>query len=107
MRYQVEPTLAQRVMIVCAGIILVALIVFGWWEVRGILSGVAEQTFSEWVWDLDLWVLIPLTVVSFVLAITFGWFTIHIWEGYVRRRRREREAVRQAMERLRKLAESD
>lgn len=90
MKYQVEPTLAQRVMIVCAVIILIALIIFGVWEVRGILSGIPEQTFSEWVWDLSLWVLVPLTTISLILAIVFGWFTIHVWEGYVTRRRRER-----------------
>lgn len=78
-------------MIVCAGVILLALIVLGIWEISGIFSGIPEQTFSEWVWDLDLWVLIPLTLISLILAIVFGWFTIHIWEGYVARRRIEKK----------------
>lgn len=96
--FQRRPTPAQWVMIVCAAVILVALIVFGIWEIRGIVDPTLEDTFSEWVWDLDLWVLVPMTGISLILAIVFGWFTIHIWEGYVRRRRRERR-LRERQER--------
>lgn len=87
MSHQLKPTPAQWVMIACAAIALVALIVFGVWEIRGIIDPALEDTFSEWVWDLDLILLIPLTAISLILAIVFGWFTIHIWEGYVMRKR--------------------
>ncbi len=89
-KYQVKPTPAQWVMIICAAIILVALIVFGIWEIAGIISPELEDTFSEWAWDLDPVVLIPLTFITMILTIVFGWFTIHVWEGYVNRRRREK-----------------
>lgn len=91
MIYQRDPTPAQWVMIICIAVILVALIIFGIWEINGILSGIPEQTFSEWVWDLEVWALIPFTAVSMVLTIVLGWFTLHIWEGYISRRRRERK----------------
>jgi hypothetical protein len=74
-----------------AGGILIFLgwLVLGIPEIAGILSPELEDTFSEWAWDLHgAWVA-TLSGLSLILGAVMIWFSIHLWEGWVERRKRE------------------
>lgn len=88
--YQRKPTRKQTGMIATLAVALAALLGFALIEIGGIVSLEGEDTFSEWVWDLNLGWVIAISVVFAVVAIIAAWAAIHFIEGYVARRRRER-----------------
>lgn len=78
-------------MIALLTIALAAIVAFAVPEVAGIISPGAEDTFSEWVWDLPLWAVLSISLVFSVVAVIAAWAGVHFIEGYVTRRRKERK----------------
>lgn len=92
MKYRRKPTKTQRVMIALMGIAFAALLAWTVPELIGVFSPAAEDTYSEWVWDLPFLGMLAITLlqgIAGVLLIGSGW---HYIEGWSRRRREEREA---------------
>ena len=90
MKFRRRPTTVQWVMIGALSAAFVSIAVFVVPEVVGILSSSSEDTFSEWVWDLELPGVIAISLVFAVVAIIAAWASVHFIEGWVARRRRER-----------------
>jgi hypothetical protein len=60
-------------------------------ELIGVFSEEAEDTFSEWVWDLPLWAILVIVVLFCVAGLLMIGASWHFLEGYGRRRRKEKE----------------
>lgn len=74
---QVAPTRSQKIMLFFMSMILAGLIGFTIVEVRGILSPLPEDTFSEWVFDLPTWAILVIDVPFVAVAVIAGWASIH------------------------------
>lgn len=94
MKYKVGPqTGKQWATVILMAIAMLALLLWVVPEMMGVLSEEAEDTFSEWVWDLPAW---AIGIISFLFVIAgalFIWAAGHFWEGYGRRRRHERRTL--------------
>lgn len=55
-------------------------------EVRGIVDPAAEDTYSEWVWDLPLWAMLTIAALHLVAGVLFVWSAGHFIEGFSARR---------------------
>lgn len=88
---QVKPTRVQKVMIalMSGAIGLLALWLIP--ELAGVLSPEAEDTFSEWVWDLPLAAVIAISLLFVVIGVTFTWAAGHFIEGWRARRGEEHD----------------
>lgn len=84
---QRKATPVQRIMIGLMLIVYVALIIWSFPEIIGIISETAEDTFSEWVWDAPDWIFWPLTIFHGIAGGTFVWSAGHFIEGRQRRKR--------------------
>lgn len=85
-----KPTRIQKVMIVLMAIAFAALGLWAVPEVLGVLSETAEDTYSEWVWDLDLWAVIGIAALHGIAGVLMVWSAGHFIEGYARRRKVEK-----------------
>jgi hypothetical protein len=86
MEKQRKPTPIQKVMI---GLMAVAFASLALWlipEVRGILGKEAEDTYSEWVWDLPLWATLTIAAFHLIAGVLFVWSAGHFIEGWAARR---------------------
>lgn len=90
MKYQRKPTKVQKLMIALMGVATGALLMWAVPEVMGAVSPAAEDTYSEWVWDLPLGAIWALVSFHVVAGILFIWSAGHFLEGYKRRRDREK-----------------
>ena len=88
-KYRRPPTKPQWVMLALMGVAFTLMLVWAVWEVRGIISPQAEDTYSEWFFDRPLAVLIPLALLHLVAGVLFVWSSLHFIEGWVRRRNDE------------------
>lgn len=89
MEFQVKPTRPQIVLIALMGLSLLMALFWVIPEMMGVFSTGAEDTYSEWVFDLPLfWVLVIVAVHLLwgILLIGSAW---HFLEGWGRRRRIE------------------
>lgn len=84
------PTKVQRIMIALMVVVYVALTIWLYPEVLGILSPALEDTFSEWVFDTSGWIFWSITVFHFLAGAVFLWSAGHFIEGRIRRRKIER-----------------
>lgn len=84
-RFQVKPTGVQSLMIALMGLAYAALFIFTIPEVRGILAGGEEDTYSEWVWDLPPWAVYAIAAVHLIAGIALVWSSGHFIEGMIRR----------------------
>lgn len=89
MRYRRPPTRPQWVMLALMGTVFALMAVWAVWEIRGIFSPQAEDTYSEWFFDLPLGWLIPLAALHLLAGVLFVWSSLHFIEGWVRRRQDE------------------
>ena len=87
MTFQAKATRIQRIMIGLMLIVYLALIVWSFPEIAGIISETAEDTFSEWVWDTPDWIFWPLTVFHGIAGGIFVWSAGHFIEGRQRRKK--------------------
>lgn len=76
-------------MIVLMGVAFGALALWLIPELIGVFSLAAEDTYSEWVWDLDWWAVLSIAALHGVAGVTLVWSAGHFIEGYRRRRREE------------------
>lgn len=90
--FQRKPTRVQVGMIALIAIAFFALLGFAVPEVAGILSPGEEDTFSEFIWDLPLWAVVAVSTVFAVVALIAAWASIHFFEGWVARRKKEKSA---------------
>lgn len=91
MKYQRKATPVQKLMVTLMGIAVGALLLWAVPELMGAFSPEAEDTYSEWVWDLPLGAIWAIVSFHVVAGIAFIWSAGHFLEGYKRRRDRERE----------------
>lgn len=82
------PTKVQVLMIVLMGIAFTALLLWAVPEVIGVVSPEAEDTYSEWVWDLPFWGVLLVAGLHGVAGVLFVWSAGHFIEGWSRRRRK-------------------
>lgn len=90
MKYQRKATKVQVLMAVLIGVCFLSLVGFAIPEIAGIISPELEDTFSEFIWDLPLAVVIPITVVFLIVGVIASWAGVHFIEGWVERRKHER-----------------
>lgn len=83
--YQVKPTKVQGLMIGLMMLAYTALLIFTVPEVKGILAGGQEDTYSEWVWDLPTWAVLTIAVIHLIAGIALVWSSGHFIEGMIRR----------------------
>ena len=89
-KFRVKPTKTQAVMVGLMVLAFSAMLVWVVPELMGVFSEAAEDTYSEFIWDLPLgWVIgvVVLQVIAGILLIGSSW---HFLEGYGRRRRIEK-----------------
>ena len=86
MIFRRRPTRVQWVMIALMAIAFAALLLWVVPEVLGIASPEAEDTFSEWVWDLPLPAVVLIALLFGIAGVLFVWSAGHFIEGYRRRR---------------------
>lgn len=91
MMFRRSPTRIQKVMIVLMGIAVGALLVWAVPEVMGVVSAAAEDTYSEWVWDLPFPAVLAIAGLHGLAGILFVWSAGHFIEGWRRRRDIERD----------------
>lgn len=84
------PTKVQKLMIVLMAIAFGALGIWLIPELIGVFSPAAEDTYSEWVWDLDLWAVLSIAGVHGIAGVVLVWSAGHFIEGYSRRRKLEK-----------------
>lgn len=90
--FQRKPSKVQKLMIALMGIAFAALLIWLVPELIGVLSPAAEDTYSEWVWDLPFGPLLGIVLLHGVAGILMIWSAGHFIEGYRRRRRKEQNA---------------
>jgi hypothetical protein len=78
-------------MIVLMAVAFAALLLWVIPEMLGVLSPNVEDTFSEWVWDLPWWAIGAVSILFVTAGLLMIWSVGHFWEGYVDRRRKEKE----------------
>lgn len=83
---QVAPTKVQKGMIGLMAVAWTSLLLWLVPEVTGILSPDAEDTYSEWVWDLPLWAILCIAVLHVIAGVLFIWSAGHFLEGWSARR---------------------
>lgn len=74
---QVAPTRPQKIMAFFMGMVVVGLLGFTYWEIKGILSPELEDTWSEFVFDWPTWANLTLGVASIIVAVFAAWSAIH------------------------------
>lgn len=89
-KYLRRATPVQRLMAIAMAIALVALLGWGVLELMGVFSSAVEDTWSEWVWDQDLWLVLTIVFLHGVGGLLLIWSAGHFLEGYARRRKQER-----------------
>lgn len=77
-------------MIILMGIAFGALFVWLVPELIGVFSPAAEDTYSEWVWDQDLWAVLSIAGLHGIAGVVLIWSAGHFIEGWKRRRDIER-----------------
>lgn len=88
MKRQRKATRRQRLLVWLMGGALGFLGVWTVPEVIGILSDNAEDTYSEWVWDLPAWGVASVTAAHGLVGVLFVWSAGHFVEGWLSRRDR-------------------
>lgn len=91
MKFRVKPTRVQVLMIALMVIALTSLLAWVVPELIGVFSPTAEDTYSEWVFDLPLWAVLTIVGVQVVVGLAAIGSSWHFLEGWGRRRRLERE----------------
>lgn len=87
MMFRRSPTRVQWVMIVLMGVAFGALLLWTIPELLGVASPDAEDTYSEWVWDLPFWTgVLPIVILHLIAGVLLIWSAGHFIEGYRRRR---------------------
>lgn len=86
MARRVAPTGVQKLMIALMIPVWVSLFLWLIPEVRGIFDPAAEDTYSEWVWDLPLWATLSIAALHLLAGVLFIWSAGHFIEGWVNRR---------------------
>lgn len=87
MSKKVAPTPIQKVMIALLAVAAVAVGLFAVPEIAGVISPAAEDTFSEWVFDLPLPAVLAISTVFALVGAVAVWAAGHFLEGWKRRRR--------------------
>ena len=82
---QVKPTGVQAVMAALMGVAYLALIIFTIPELRGVVSGTEEDTYSEFIWDLPPAIVYTVAFIHLVAGIALIWSAGHFIEGMLRR----------------------
>ena len=77
-------------MAACIGVAFLAFFVFLIPEIIGVISPAAEDTFSEWVFDLPIGWILVISVLFAVAGLALIWAAGHFIEGWRRRRGIER-----------------
>lgn len=90
MRYLREATPVQRLMAVLMAVALGALLLWAIPELLGAFSPEVEDTWSEWVWDQNLWIVLSISGIHILAGGLLIWSAGHFIEGYKRRRNQER-----------------
>ena len=86
MTKQRKPTRVQKAMIFLMALAFTALLLWAIPELIGVVSPAAEDTYSEWVWDLPLWAVLVIAGLHAVAGLLFVWSAGHFIEGYRRRK---------------------
>ena len=84
------PTKVQALMVGLMVIALTALLAWVVPELIGVFSENAEDTYSEWVWDLPFWGVATIVVLQCIAGLLLIGSSWHFLEGYGRRRRIEK-----------------
>lgn len=74
-------------MIVLMGLAFFFLAVWAVPEIIGIVSPAAEDTFSEWVFDLPWYGVLAVSGLFLIAGVLFVWSAGHFIEGFRRRKR--------------------
>lgn len=91
MRFRKAATPVQRIMVALMAIAFGALILWVIPELIGVFSPAAEDTYSEWVWDQNPWLVYTISAVQVLAGILLVGSAWHFLEGHHRRRRLERK----------------
>ena len=86
MKKQVKPTPVQKLMILYMGILWTSAFMWLIPELRGIFARGYEDTYSEWVWDLPLWLVLVIAALHLVGGVLMIWSAGHFIEGWIARR---------------------
>lgn len=86
-----SPTRPQTVMIALMTVAFGALLLWLIPELIGVFSEEREDTYSEWVWDMPLWFVVTLSAFQGLIGLVMIASIWHYLEGWVRRRRKERQ----------------
>lgn len=89
-RFRKPGTPVQKLMTGLMALAFLALLVFLVPELIGIFSPASEDTWSEWVWDQDLWLVLTISGIFALAAVLLAGAAWHFIEGYGRRRTVER-----------------
>lgn len=88
-KFKQAATRVQKTMITAMIAAYIALLIFAVVEIRGVMSASAEDTLSEWVWDLPFPVMLAVSVLFVLTGAIFIWAGGHFLEGFSRRRKIE------------------
>lgn len=83
---QRKPTPVQVAMITLMGLAYFFMATWLIPEVKGVLDPAAEDTYSEWVWDLPGWAVLSIAAFHLVAGVLFVWSAGHFIEGWNARR---------------------
>lgn len=90
MKFRRPATKVQKIMAVLMVVAFLSLLIWVIPEMMGILSPGAEDTWSEFVWDQPLGVVIVISLIHGIAALLLAGSAWHFLEGYARRRRAEK-----------------
>jgi len=84
-KFQKKATAVQASMVTLMAVVFASLFVFLIPEIRGIVAGGEEDTYSEWVWDLNPWAVYTIATLHILAGVAFIWSGGHFIEGMLRR----------------------
>ena len=89
-KFRVKPTKTQAFMV---GLMVIAFSAMLLWvvpEMVGVFSPAAEDTYSEFIWDLPFWAVVVVVLLQCAAGLLLIGSSWHFLEGYGRRRRIEK-----------------
>lgn len=93
-KYKAKPTRSQVIMLTFMGLAFLNMIIWSVYEIRGLIDPAAEDTYSEYWFDvMNDWLFWPIVILHIAAGVLFTWAGLHFVEGRIRRHKYEKREL--------------